>query len=91
MTVKQVDKFSIMAVMSLITMKSFGCADIKMYEMEFIEMAKIPKVLLVLKHFIQMIFKQCYSDAEVITMLQESLMKIQKKVSSKLYSGKTFR
>jgi hypothetical protein len=40
MTVKQVDKFSIMAVMSLITMKSFGCADIKMYEMEFIEMAK---------------------------------------------------
>jgi hypothetical protein len=40
MTVKQVDKFSIMAVMSLISMKSFGCADIKMYEMEFIEMAK---------------------------------------------------
>jgi uncharacterized protein YbaP (TraB family) len=40
MTVKQVDKFSLMTVMSLMTMKSFGCVDIKIYEMEFIAMAK---------------------------------------------------
>jgi hypothetical protein len=33
-------------------MKSFGCVDIKIYEMEFIEMAKSSnKVSLVLKHF----------------------------------------
>jgi uncharacterized protein YbaP (TraB family) len=31
MTVKQVDKFSLMTVMSLIAMKSFSCVDIKIY------------------------------------------------------------
>jgi hypothetical protein len=52
MTVKQVDKFSLMTVMSLMTMKSFGCVDIKIYEMEFIAMAKDSnKMLLDLKHF----------------------------------------
>lgn len=75
MTVKQVDKFSIMAVMSLITMKSYGCADIKSYEMEFVEMAKesqknVSGFETVLA---QMAFlSNAYSDAEVITMLQES-------------------
>jgi hypothetical protein len=52
MTVKQVDKFSLMTVMSLMTMKSFGCVDIKIYEMEFCNGQKILiKMLLDLKHF----------------------------------------
>jgi hypothetical protein len=63
-------------------MKSFGCADIKMYEMEFIEMAKSSsKVSLVLKHFNhKWISGKAYSDAEMITMLQESNDDTQKKL-----------
>ena len=75
MTVKQVDKFSIMAVMSLISMKSFGCADIKMYEMEFIEMAKSSSKSIAGFETLQSqmdFLSDAYSDAEVITMLQES-------------------
>jgi uncharacterized protein YbaP (TraB family) len=75
MTVKQIDKFSLMTVMSLIVMKSFGCVDIKNYEMEFIAMAKNSN-----KHVTgletlqaQMDFlSNAYSDAEMITILQES-------------------
>ncbi|MEZ7499323.1 TraB/GumN family protein [Flavobacterium sp. Arc3] len=75
MTVKQVDKFSIMAVMSLITMKSFGCADIKMYEMEFIEMAKSSSKSIAGFETLQSqndFLSNAYSDVEVITLLQES-------------------
>ena len=75
MTVKQVDKFSIMAVMSLITMKSFGCADIKMYEMEFIEMAKSSSKSIAGFETLQAqndFLSSAYTDAEVITMLQGS-------------------
>lgn len=75
MTVKQVDKFSIMAVMSLITMKSFGCADIKMYEMEFIEMAKSSSKSIAGFETLQAqndFLNSAYTDAEVITMLQGS-------------------
>ena len=75
MTVKQVDKFSLMTVMSLITMKSFGCVDIKSSEMEFIAMAKESdksvtgfETLLAQMDFLS----KGYSDAEMITMLQES-------------------
>ena len=75
MTVKQVDKFSIMAVMSLITMKSFGCADMKMYEMEFIEMAKSSSKSIAGFETLQAqndFLSSAYTDAEVITMLQGS-------------------
>jgi uncharacterized protein YbaP (TraB family) len=75
MTVKQVDKFSIMAVMSLITMKSFGCADIKMYEMEFIKMAKSSSKSIAGFEALQAqndFLSSAYTDAEVITMLQGS-------------------
>jgi uncharacterized protein YbaP (TraB family) len=64
-----------MAVMSLITMKSFGCADIKMYEMEFIEMAKSSSKSIAGFETLQSqmdFLSKGYSDAEMITMLQES-------------------
>lgn len=75
MTVKQVDKFSLMTVMSLITMKSFGCTNVKFYEMEFIAMAKESKKGVT--GFESIIaqwgfLNNAYSDAEVITILQES-------------------
>ena len=75
MTVKQVDKFSLMTVMSLITMKSFGCADIKSYEMEFIAMAKDSNKSVIGFETLQAqmdFLSKAYSDAEMITMLQES-------------------
>lgn len=75
MTVKQVDKFSLMTVMSLITMKSFGCVDIKSYEMEFIAMAKDSNKCVTGFETLQSqmnFLSKGYSDAEMITMLQES-------------------
>ncbi|RKS94675.1 hypothetical protein BC952_0297 [Flavobacterium limicola] len=75
MTVKQVDKFSLMTVMSLITMKSFGCADIKSYEMEFIAMAKESDKSVTGFETLQSqmdFLSKGYSDVEMITMLQES-------------------
>lgn len=75
MTVRQVDKFSLMTVMSLITMKSFGCVDIKSYEMEFIAMAKESDKSVTGFETLQSqmdFLSKGYSDAEMITMLQES-------------------
>jgi hypothetical protein len=75
MTVKQVDKFSLMSVMSLIMMKSFGCVDIKSYEMEFMAMAKDSNKTVTGFETIQAqmdFLSKAYSDAEMITMLQES-------------------
>ena len=39
-SVKQLDSFTLLTVMSVLSTKSFGCMDLKFYEMEFIEMAK---------------------------------------------------
>ncbi|UQD55718.1 TraB/GumN family protein [Flavobacterium sp. K5-23] len=75
MTVKQVDKFSMLSVMSFITMKSFGCEDLKIYEMEFIGMAKGSNKSVAgfeTLHSQMDILSKAYSDAEMITMLQES-------------------
>ncbi|MFV8351994.1 TraB/GumN family protein [Flavobacterium sp. XS2P14] len=75
MTVKQVDKFSLMTVMSLMTMKSFGCVDIKSYEMEFIAMAKDSNKNVTGFETLQAqmdFLSKAYSNAEMITMLQES-------------------
>ena len=42
-SVKQLDSFSLLTVMSVLSSRSFGCMDLKFYEMEFIEMAKSAK------------------------------------------------
>ncbi|MBC5839096.1 TraB/GumN family protein [Flavobacterium muglaense] len=75
MTVKQVDKFNLVSLTSLIMMKSFGCDDIKMYEMEFIEMAKSSSKSIAGFETLQSqmdFLSSAYTDAEMITMLQES-------------------
>lgn len=75
MNVQQVDSFSLMTVMSLISMKSFGCTDMKLYEMEFIEQAKKRNIqiggLETVKSQLA-IFDSAYSNDEMITMLSES-------------------
>ncbi|MDR6764157.1 uncharacterized protein YbaP (TraB family) [Flavobacterium sp. 2755] len=75
MTVQKVDSFSLLTVMSLISMKSFGCADLKFYEMEFIEQAKKRTIeiggLETVKEQFGM-FDKAYSTDEMISMLEES-------------------
>lgn len=75
MTIQQVDNFSMLTVMSLISMKSFGCENLKFYEMEFIGLAKESKKsiggLETIEAQIQFLNK-AYSDDEMITMLQET-------------------
>ncbi|WJS95582.1 TraB/GumN family protein [Flavobacterium johnsoniae] len=75
MTVQQVDSFSLMTVMSLISMKTFGCTDMKLYEMEFIEMAKKRNIqiggLETVKSQLD-ILGNAYTNDEMIKMLSES-------------------
>ncbi|QSB27494.1 TraB/GumN family protein [Flavobacterium sp. CLA17] len=75
MSVQQVDAFSLMTVMSLISMKSFGCNDLKLYEMEFIESAKkrnlkVDGLETVKSQFKS--FENAYADDEMLAMLEES-------------------
>lgn len=75
MSVQQVDSFSLVTVMSLISMKSFGCADLKFYEMEFIDQAKKRNVeiggLETVKEQFESLEK-AYSIDELLVMLGQS-------------------
>ena len=75
MTVQQVDSFSLLTVMSLISMKTFGCTDLKFYEMDFIEQTKKRNIeiggLETVKSQFEM-FENAYSNDEMISMLAES-------------------
>ena len=75
MTIQQVDSFSLLTIMSLISMKSFGCLDLKFYEMEFIEMAKKRQLEVAGLETVKFQFKSfenAYPDSEMINMLEES-------------------
>ncbi|MCC9017590.1 TraB/GumN family protein [Flavobacterium lipolyticum] len=73
MTVKQVDALSMATVMSLIAVKSFGCDDIKFYEMEFIEQAKKRNIdiggLETVKSQVK-VLENAYTDDELLNMLE---------------------
>lgn len=75
MGVQQVDSFSLLTVLSLISMKSFGCADLKFYEMEFSEAAKKRNVsiygLETVKSQFEML-ENAYSNDEILKLLEES-------------------
>lgn len=77
MTIQQVDSFNLLTVMSLISMKSFGCLDLKFYEMEFIEQAKKKNIqisgLEAVKEQFE-ILENAYSNDEMIAMLDESTL-----------------
>ncbi|MCD0470032.1 TraB/GumN family protein [Flavobacterium sp. JAS] len=75
MSVQQVDAFSLVTVMSLISMKTFGCNDLKFYEMDFIEKAKSRNLEIAGLETVKSQFKSledAYSDSEMIEMLEES-------------------
>lgn len=82
-TVKQVDAFSLMSVMSLIISKNFGCADMKFYEMDFIESANKRKEQIEGLETIKSQFKSledAYSDSEMIAMLEGSDTELMKEM-----------
>jgi len=75
MSVQQVDSFSLLTVLSLISMKSFGCTDLKFYEMEFSDTAKKRNVsisgLETVKSQFE-ILENAYTNDEILKLLEES-------------------
>lgn len=75
LSVQQVDAFSLLTVMSLISMKTFGCNDLKFYEVDFVEKAKSRNIEIAGLETVKSQFKSlenAYTDAEIIAMLEES-------------------
>lgn len=74
LTLAQVDNYTLETVMSLLFMKSFGCADLKFYEMEFLGKAKESNkpVVGLEKATEQMDFlNKSFTDDELIAYLQK--------------------
>ncbi|KRD62702.1 polysaccharide biosynthesis protein GumN [Flavobacterium sp. Root935] len=75
MSVQQVDSFSLLTVLSLISMKSFGCTDLKFYEMEFSDAAKKRNVSISGLETVKAqfeILENAYSNDEILKILEES-------------------
>ncbi|GAA6773793.1 TraB/GumN family protein [Flavobacterium sp. CGRL2] len=75
MGVQQVDSFSLLTVLSLISMKSFGCTDLKFYEMEFSDAAKKRNVSISGLETVKAqfeILENAYSNDEILKLLEES-------------------
>ncbi|WP_338841762.1 TraB/GumN family protein [Flavobacterium ginsenosidimutans] len=75
MSVQQVDSFSLLTVLSLISIKSFGCTDLKFYEMEFSDAAKKRNVSIAGLESVKSqfeIFENAYSNDEMLALLEES-------------------
>lgn len=74
MKLNQVDNYTMATIMSLITVKSFGCTNMKFYEMEFVAKAKAANKAIVglEKVKAQLDFlNNAYTDQEMIAMLKE--------------------
>ena len=74
-SVKQLDSFTLLTVMSVLSSKSFGCLDLKFYEMEFIEMAKKankPVTGLETVEFQMDMFAKAISVKDILEMMEAS-------------------
>ncbi len=75
MSVQQVDSFSLLTVLSLISIKSFGCTDLKFYEMEFSGLAKEKNITISGLETVKAqfeILENAYSNDEILKLLEES-------------------
>ena len=73
-TLVQLDSYTLETVMSLLFMKSFGCPDLKFYEMEFISKAnESNKPVMGLEKVAEQLefLNQSFSDDEMIAYLQQ--------------------
>ncbi len=74
MSVSQVDNFTMQTIMSLVTIKTFGCANFKLYEMEFIAKAKESNLPIVGLEKVseQMDYlSKSFSDTEMLNFLEK--------------------
>ena len=74
LTLAQVDSYTLETIMSLLFMKSFGCADLKFYEMEFLTKAKESnKSVVGLEKATEQldILSKSFTDDELIAYLQK--------------------
>jgi uncharacterized protein YbaP (TraB family) len=74
LTLAQVDNYSLETVMSFLFMNSFGCTDLKFYELEFIGKAKESKKPIVgLEKAVEQmdLLNQSFTDDELIAYLQK--------------------
>ena len=72
--VEQVNSYNLSAVMSLLSMKSFGCTDLKFYELEFVADAKKQNMEVVGLEKIESqlsIIENAYTVDEMLKMLEE--------------------
>jgi len=72
--VEQVNSYNLSAVMSLLSMKSFGCTDLKFYELEFVADAKKQNMEVVGLEKIESqlsIIENAYTADEMLKMLEE--------------------
>ncbi|HEU4497082.1 MAG TPA: TraB/GumN family protein [Flavobacterium sp.] len=73
LTLHQLDSYSLFAVMSILSMQSFGCSDYKMYEMEFAAKAKERNMPVIGLETIQSQFdivNNAYTTDEMISYLK---------------------
>ena len=74
LTLAQVDSYTLETIMSLLFMKSFGCSDLKFYEMEFLAKAKESnKSVVGLEKAVEQldILSKSFTDDELIAYLQK--------------------
>jgi uncharacterized protein YbaP (TraB family) len=74
LTLAQVDSYTLETVMSLLFMKSFGCADLKFYEMEFLSKAKeVKKPIVGLEKATEQLefLSKSFTDDELLAYLQK--------------------
>lgn len=74
LTLAQVDNYTLETVMSLLFMNSFGCTDLKFYELEFISKAKESnKPIVGLEKAVEQmdLLNQSFTDDELIAYLQK--------------------
>ena len=75
MSVNQVDNFTMQTIMSLVTIKTFGCDNFKLYEMEFVAKAKEKQIPVVglekMKEQIEYLSKS-FTDDEMIHYLEKN-------------------
>lgn len=74
LTLAQVDGYTLETVMSLLFMKSFGCADLKFYEMEFLSKAKeVNKPIVGLEKATEQLefLNKSFTDDELLAYLQK--------------------
>ena len=82
-SVKQLDSFSLVTVMSILSSRSFGCTDLKFYEMEFIEMAKNSKKPVSGLETVQdqiALFEEGISTTDILEMMEAADNKVTKKM-----------